>query len=134
MEIRKVVGQVTPEERDEIQKLFERKNGLAELAKIVSADNNELYEKLVKDMGETGTKFQKWWGSKRSMMTAQLLFIGTTELMLIAGIALLLFGGKKLPEMMRGMGRGISEFKKGAKEISEPFEEVKKDIDEVIKE
>lgn len=74
------------------------------------------------------------------MMTAQLLFIGTTELMLIAGIALLLFGGKKLPEMMRGMGRGISEFKKGAKEISEPFEEVKKefeaskkDIDNVIK-
>ena len=36
------------------------------------------------------------------MMAAQLLFIGTTELMLIAGIALLLFGGKKLPEMMRG--------------------------------
>ena len=75
------------------------------------------------------------------MMTARLLFIGTTELMLIAGIALLLFGGKKLPEMMRGMGRGISECKKGAKEASEPFEEVKdelkeakKDIDEVIKE
>lgn len=36
-------------------------------------------------------------------MTHPLLFIGTTELMLIAGIALLLFGGKKLPEMMRGM-------------------------------
>lgn len=68
------------------------------------------------------------------MMTDQLLFIGTTELMLIAGIALLLFGGKKLPEMMRGMGRGISEFKKGAKEVTEPFEEAKNDIDEVIKE
>ncbi len=69
------------------------------------------------------------------MMTAQLLlFIGTTELMLIAGIALLLFGGKKLPEMMRGMGRGISEFKKGAKEVTDPFEEAKKDIDEVVKE
>ena len=68
------------------------------------------------------------------MMTAQLLFIGTTELMLIAGIALLLFGGKKLPEMMRGMGRGVSEFKKGAKEVTEPFEEAKKNIDEVIKE
>lgn len=67
-------------------------------------------------------------------MTAQLLFIGTTELMLIAGIALLLFGGKKLPEMMRGMGRGISEFKNGAKEVTEPFEEAKKNIDEVIKE
>lgn len=67
-------------------------------------------------------------------MTHQLLFIGTTELMLIAGIALLLFGGKKLPEMMRGMGRSISEFKKGAKEVTEPFEEAKKNIDEVIKE
>lgn len=67
-------------------------------------------------------------------MSTQLLFIGTTELMLIAGIALLLFGGKKLPEMMRGMGRGISEFKKGTKEVSEPFEEAKKDLDEVIKE
>ena len=67
-------------------------------------------------------------------MTSQLLFIGTTELMLIAGIALLLFGGKKLPEMMRGMGRGISEFKKGAKEVTEPLEEAKKDIDEVVKE
>ena len=64
MEVRKIVGQVTPEERDEIQKLFERKNGLTELAKIVTADNNELYEKLVKDMGETGTKFQQWWDEK----------------------------------------------------------------------
>ena len=64
MEIRKVVGQVTPEERAEIQALFERKNGLTELAKIVSADNTELYEKLVKDMGETGTKFQQWWDTK----------------------------------------------------------------------
>ncbi len=58
----------------------------------------------------------------------QLLFIGTTELMLIAGIALLLFGGKKLPEMMRGMGRGISEFKKGAKEVADPINEVKEEI------
>ena len=61
-------------------------------------------------------------------MSTILLFIGTTELMLIAGIALLLFGGKKLPEMMHGMGRGISEFKKGAKEVTEPFNEVKKEI------
>ena len=63
-----------------------------------------------------------------------LLFIGTTELMLIAGIALLLFGGKKLPEMMRGLGQGIQEFKKGAKEVTEPHEEAKKEIDEIVKE
>ena len=61
MEIRKTVGKVTPEERTEIQTLFERKNGLMELAKIINADNTELYEKLVKDMGETSTKFQAWW-------------------------------------------------------------------------
>ena len=61
MAIRKVIGQVTIEERNEIQQLFERRNGLNELAKILTADNHELYEKLVKDMGETGTKFQSWW-------------------------------------------------------------------------
>ncbi len=66
-------------------------------------------------------------------MRTQFLFIGTTELMLIAGLILLLFGGKKLPEMMRGLGRGISEFKKGTKEVTEPFEDAKKDIEEAIK-
>ena len=61
MVTKKIVGQVTVDEKNEIQTLFERRNGLNELAKIVSADNSELYEKLVKDMGETGTKFQSWW-------------------------------------------------------------------------
>ncbi len=42
-----------------------------------------------------------------------LLFIGSTELLLIGGLALLMFGGKKLPEMMRGLGQGVKEFKKG---------------------
>lgn len=61
MATRKLVGQVTPKERDEIQALFERRNGLNELAKILTSDNAELYEKLVKDMGITSTKFQNWW-------------------------------------------------------------------------
>ena len=61
MVAKKVVGQVTVEENNEIQTLFERRNGLNELAKIVTADNTELYEKLVKDMGETSSKFQSWW-------------------------------------------------------------------------
>ncbi|MGM9746305.1 MAG: CXXX repeat peptide modification system protein [Paludibacteraceae bacterium] len=59
--MKKLVGQVTPEEKNEIQSLFERRNGLNELAKILTADNSELYEKLVRDMGETGTRFQHWW-------------------------------------------------------------------------
>lgn len=54
---------MTPAEKDEIQALFERRNGLSELAKIVTADNEELYEKLVKDLGVTGMKFQQWWDS-----------------------------------------------------------------------
>lgn len=60
----------------------------------------------------------------------QLLFIGSTELLLIGGIALLLFGGKKLPEMMRGLGQGVREFKKGVNDTKEtdenPNEEVEK--------
>ena len=63
MVTRKLVGQVTEEEKKEIQSLFERRNGLNELAKIVTAANEELYEKLVKDLGETGTRFQQWWDS-----------------------------------------------------------------------
>ena len=62
--MKKLVDQVTPEERNEIQTLFERRNGLNELAKILTADNSELYEKLVADLGETATKFQKWWDTK----------------------------------------------------------------------
>lgn len=69
-----------------------------------------------------------------NIMFIQPLFIGTTELILIGGIALLLFGGKKLPEMMRGLGQGVREFKKGAKEMTEPFDEAKKDINEIVKE
>ena len=58
---KKLIGQVTVEEMKEIQSLYERKNGLSELARIITSDNKELYEKLVKDLGETQLKFQNWW-------------------------------------------------------------------------
>ena len=61
MQTKKVIGQVTLEERNEIQTLFERRNGLNELAHILTTENEDLYEKLVKDLGETGAKFQDWW-------------------------------------------------------------------------
>lgn len=61
MTMKKLIGNVTPEEKEEILHLYERRNGLNELAKIVTADNDELYEKLVKDLGETGSRFQTWW-------------------------------------------------------------------------
>ena len=59
--MKKVVGQVSELEKREIQILFERRNGLNELAKILTADNTELYERLIKDLGETSNKIKKWW-------------------------------------------------------------------------
>ncbi len=43
--------------------------------------------------------------------------LGTPELLIIMAIAFLVFGGKKLPELGSGLGKGISSFKKGLKEI-----------------
>ena len=42
-----------------------------------------------------------------------LLFIGTTEIILIALVVLLIFGGKKIPELMHGLGKGTKAFKDG---------------------
>lgn len=61
MIMKKLIGQVTVEEKNDIQALFERRNGLNELAKILTPENEALYQKLVQDMGETSTKFQQWW-------------------------------------------------------------------------
>ena len=52
--------------------------------------------------------------------------IGTTELLLLGGLALLVFGGKKVPEMMRGLGQGVKEFKKGMQEET-PTDDKEKD-------
>lgn len=52
------------------------------------------------------------------MYTSNLLFIGTQEIIVIVVLVLLLFGGKKIPELMRGLGRGVKEFKDGQKEDS----------------
>ena len=43
----------------------------------------------------------------------QLLMIGTWEIIIIVLVVLLLFGGKKIPELMHGMGKGVKSFKDG---------------------
>jgi sec-independent protein translocase protein TatA len=45
-------------------------------------------------------------------------FLGGYEWIIILGVVVLLFGGKKIPELMRGVGKGIREFKDGSKELS----------------
>ena len=53
-------------------------------------------------------------------------FIGTQEVIIIAIIILLLFGGKKIPELMRGLGKGVKSFKQGMHEMEE---DIKKPIE-----
>jgi len=55
-------------------------------------------------------------------------FIGTPQLILIIVVVLLLFGGKKIPELMKGLGKGVKEFKDASK--SEDAEPTKKVEDE----
>ncbi|MEA4935280.1 MAG: twin-arginine translocase TatA/TatE family subunit [Paludibacter sp.] len=45
--------------------------------------------------------------------------LGTGEIILIALVVLLIFGGKKIPELMRGLGKGVSQFKKGIKDVDD---------------
>lgn len=55
-----------------------------------------------------------------------LLFIGNlggTELIIIALVILLLFGGKKIPELMNGLGKGVRSFKDGLKDIEKDIED-----------
>lgn len=60
-------------------------------------------------------------------MNNVLLFaLGAPEMVLIALVVLLVFGGKKIPELMKGIGKGVSSFKKGLKEVDD---EVNLDFD-----
>lgn len=51
------------------------------------------------------------------------LFIGSTEIIIIIAVVLLLFGGKKIPELMRGIGAGVKSFKDGMREGEAPEKE-----------
>ena len=51
--------------------------------------------------------------------------LGTFEIILIIAVVLLLFGGKKIPELMKGLGSGIKEFKNAAKDGSQPADSKK---------
>ena len=57
----------------------------------------------------------------------ELLFLGSlggSELILIALVILLLFGGKKIPELMKGLGKGVKSFKDGMNEIEKDIKDV----------
>ena len=55
------------------------------------------------------------------------LAFGTWEIVAIVLVVLLLFGGKKIPELMNGLGKGVKSFKKGMKEVEEEINDLDKD-------
>ena len=60
------------------------------------------------------------------MCTFLILGVGTQELLLILLVALLLFGGKKIPELMKGLGNGVKSFRDGMNGLDEADKEDKK--------
>ena len=64
-----------------------------------------------------------------------LLFIGnlgTGEIIIISLIVLLLFGGKKIPELMRGLGKGVKSFKDGVNEAKDEINKAKDELDKPV--
>lgn len=57
-------------------------------------------------------------------MLAYPLVLGWSEIVILALVVLLLFGGKKIPELMKGLGKGVKSFKEGLKEVDD---EIKKE-------
>lgn len=67
-------------------------------------------------------------------MANHLLFMpGGTEIIIILIVVVLLFGGKKIPELMRGLGKGVKEFKNATSEVEEVKKEVTDSIQEIDK-
>lgn len=61
-------------------------------------------------------------------MPALFAMLGTTEILIILGIVVLLFGARKIPELFKGVGTGIKEFKKASREVQD---ELHRAMDEV---
>ena len=53
-----------------------------------------------------------------------IIMLGTWEIIAIVAVVLLLFGGKKIPELMQGLGKGVKSFKKGMNEVEQEIKSV----------
>ena len=59
------------------------------------------------------------------MISTTLLMIGWPQIVLIIVVVLILFGGKKLPQLMKGLGEGMKEFKNASKDLNDDSKEEK---------
>ena len=58
--------------------------------------------------------------------------VGPWQVVIIALVILLLFGGKKIPELMKGLGKGVKSFKEGINEVDEQIKDIDKDLDKAV--
>jgi sec-independent protein translocase protein TatA len=66
--------------------------------------------------------------NERDMFESLLLFgLGMQEILIIAFVVLLLFGGKKIPELMKGLGKGVKSFKEGMNEVTDMTKDTKEE-------
>ena len=72
---------------------------------------------------------------KSTIMTAQLLFISGPEIFIVLIVILLLFGSKKIPEVAKGLGKGMKEFKKATEDIKKEITDtdIIKDVNDIKK-
>ena len=63
------------------------------------------------------------------MLTFPLIMIGHWEIIAIVLVIVLIFGGRKIPELMKGLSKGVKSFKEGMKEVDKEVNEVKDAID-----
>lgn len=72
--------------------------------------------------------FAAYSSNQKTMLSILLFFgnLGAGEIFLILAVVILLFGAKKIPELARGMGRGIREFKDATKDIKDTIDEESK--------
>ena len=61
------------------------------------------------------------------MLIVYPLMIGTWEIVAIVAVVLLLFGGKKIPELMKGLGQGVKSFKQGMNEVEKEIKDTDKE-------
>ena len=52
------------------------------------------------------------------------------EWIILLVLVLLLFGGKKIPELMKGLGKGVKSFKQGMKEVEDEIDDIRKDLND----
>ena len=80
-------------------------------------------DRLYRCLSFTDGRESLWLGEMNALSLAFIQGIGGPELLIILVIILLLFGAKKLPELAKGLGKSMKEFKKATQEVQEDFQE-----------